>query len=168
MCRMLKVSETGYYRWLKHKDTLSSREQLSVEIKKIMEEHPDNDNYGVERMRLALKQKGIPKSHGTVRTAMKECGFLHRTRRPHGITKATTEVQEQENLIKRDFSADAPFRKLLCDITEIQCSDGKLYASAVLDCYSGEILVCEMRDNMRKEWTITRRAVCQNDRFRYT
>ncbi len=151
---MLKVSETGYYSWLKNKDTLSSREQLSVEIKKIIDEYPDNDNYGVERMRLALEQKGIFKSHGTVRTAMKECGFLHKARRSHGITKATTEVQERENLIKRDFSAEAPLKKLLCDITEIQCSDGKLYASAVLDCYSGEILACEMRDNMRKELCI--------------
>lgn len=151
MCRALKVGETGYYSWLKNKDVLSSREQLSVEIKEIIEEHPDNDNYSVERMRLALQQKGISKSHGTVRAAMKESGLLHKVRRPHGITKATTEVQERENLIKRDFSAEAPFKKLLCDITEIQCSDGKLYASAALDCYSGEILACEMRDNMRKE-----------------
>ena len=154
MCRVLKVSETGYYSWLKNKDTLSSREQLSVEIKKVIDEHPDNDNYGVERMRLALRQKGIFKSHGTVRAAMRESGFLHKARRPHGITKATTEVQERENLIKRDFSAEAPLKKLLCDITEIQCSDGKLYVSVVLDCYSGEILACEMCDNMRKELCI--------------
>lgn len=105
-------------------------------------------------MRFALEQKGIFKSHGTVLTAIKESGFLHRVRRPHSITKATTEVQKRENLIKRDFSAEAPLKKLLCDITEIQCSDGKLYASAVLDCYSGEILACEMRDNMRKELCI--------------
>ena len=37
---------------------------------------------------------------------MKENGWLHKKRIPHGITKTTTEAQEQENLLKRDFSAD--------------------------------------------------------------
>lgn len=71
---------------------------------------------------------------------MSEMGILHRKRTPHGITKATTEIQERENLIKRDFTAEKPLRKLLSDITEIQCADGKLCVSAVLDCYNGEIL----------------------------
>lgn len=36
-------------------------------------------------------------------------------------------------------------------IDEIQCSDGKLYVSAVLDCFNGEILALAMDDNMKKE-----------------
>ena len=85
---------------------------------------------------------------------MKESGLLHRRRRPHGITKATTEIQDKENIIKRDFSAEAPMKKLLTDITEIQCLDGKLYVSPVMDCFSGEIVALEMRDNMKKELCI--------------
>ena len=81
-------------------------------------------------------------------------GILHRRRRPHGITKATTEIQERENLIKRDFKAEKPLRKLLSDITEIQCYDGKLYVSAVLDCFNGEILSIAMDSNMKKELCI--------------
>ena len=81
-------------------------------------------------------------------------GILHRRRRPHGITKATTEIQEQENLIKRDFKAEKPLKKLLSDITEIQCYDGKLYVSAVLDCFNGEILSIAMDSNMKKELCI--------------
>lgn len=80
--------------------------------------------------------------------------MLHKKRTPRGFTKATTEVQEQENLIKRDFHADRPMQKLLTDISEIQCVDGKLYVSPVLDCFSGEILALEMRDNMKKELCI--------------
>lgn len=154
MCRILKINESGYYRWLKNKSKTSKRELLSVEIKKIIEEHPDNQNYGVERIEIALNQKGIKVSRRTVYRAMQESGLLHRKRKPHGITKATTEIQEQENLIKRDFTADAPMKKLLCDITEIQCSDGKLYVSPIMDCFSGEIVALEMRDNMKKELCI--------------
>ena len=154
MCRVLKISESGYYRWLKNKAKPTARELLSVEIKAILDEHPDNDNYGVKRMVTALAQKGIHISPRTVYRAMSEMGILHRRRPPRGITKATTEIQEQENLIKRDFKAEKPLTKLLSDITEIQCYDGKLYVSAVLDCYNGEILSVAMDSNMKKELCI--------------
>lgn len=44
-----------------------------------------------------------------------------------------------------------PLKKVVSDITEIQCRDGKLYVSAVLDCFNGEILALAMDDNMKKE-----------------
>lgn len=154
MCRVLKISESGYYRWVKNRNKPSSRQLLSVEIQKIRNEHPDNINYGVKRITTALFQKGIKASYRTVYRTMSEMGILHQRRTPHGITKATTEVQERENLIKQDFTAKKPLRKLLSDITEIQCSDGKLYVSAVLDCYNGEILSIAMDNNMKKELCI--------------
>ena len=69
----------------------------------------------------------------------------------HAETKVTDEVQERENVIKRDFSSEHPITKLLTDISEVQCSDGKLYISPIFDCYNGEIVALEMRDNMKKE-----------------
>ena len=85
---------------------------------------------------------------------MKENGWLHKRRIPHGITKTTTEAQEQENILKRDFSAQRPSEKFLTDITEVQCADGKLYVSPIMDCFNGEIVALEMRDNMKKELCI--------------
>ena len=154
MCKVLNVSESGYYRWLKNRDKATRRQLLSAVIKDILNEHPDNSNYGVNRIQIALMQAGIEVSRRTIYRAMKESGLLHRRRRPHGITKATTEIQDKENIIKRDFSAEAPMKKLLTDITEIQCLDGKLYVSPVMDCFSGEIVALEMRDNMKKELCI--------------
>ena len=82
---------------------------------------------------------------------MLKMGLIHeRKRRPKGLTKATTEIQEKENLLKQDFSADRPYTKLLTDISQIQCLDGKLYISPILDCFNGEILSLIMRDNMKK------------------
>lgn len=150
----MKISESGYYRWQKNKEKPTARQLLSVEIQAILKEHPDNDNYGVKRMNTALEQRGIHVSYSTVRRTMSEMGILHHKRTPRGITKATTEIQEQENLIKRDFKAEKPLCKLLSDITEIQCSDGKLYLSAVLDCFNGEILSAAMDNNMKKELCI--------------
>ena len=85
---------------------------------------------------------------------MRENGLIHKRRIPHTITKATTEIQKKDNIIKRDFKADKPLTKLLTDITQVQCSDGKLYVSAVLDCYNGEIIALEMRETMKKELCI--------------
>ena len=154
MCHVLKISESGYYRWLKNRQKPTARQLLSVEIQEVLDEHPDNDNYGVNRMTTALKQKGIHVSHRTVYRAMSEMNILHRRRTPHGTTKATTEIQDRENLLKRDFTAETPLQKLLSDITEIDCSDGKLYVSAVLDCFNGEILSVAMDNNMKKELCI--------------
>ena len=154
MCRVLKVSESGYYRWLKNREKPTSRQLLSVEIQKILDEDEDNDNYGVDRMKIALNQSGIEVSKSTVRRTMKEMGLIHKRHTPHGITKATTEIQEEENLIKRDFNSDEPLKKVLSDITEIQCYDSKLYVSVVLDCFNGEVLALSMDDNMKKELCI--------------
>ncbi len=154
MCQVFEISESGYYRWLKNKSKPKARELLSVKIQAILDKHTDNDNYGVNRMKSALEQEGIIVSKRTVYRAMSEMKLLHRRRTSHGTTKATTEIQEQENLIKRDFTEEKPLRKLLSDITEIQCYDGKLYLSAVLDCYNGEILSVAMDNNMKKELCI--------------
>lgn len=154
MCKVLRISESGYYRWLKNQAKQTARELLTVEIKEIISEHPDNENYGIERIRTALYNKGINASRRTVYRAMRDGGLLHKRRRPHGITKATTEVQEKENLIKRDFRSDKPKTKLLTDITEVQCADGKLYVSPVMDCFNGEIVALKMRENMKKELCI--------------
>lgn len=151
MCRALKISESGYYRWLKNRSKPSRHKLLLVEINNILAEHKDNDNYGVLRMHTALEQHNVQVSVRTVYRVMKAAGLLHKRRMPHGITKADTEAQERENLIKQNFQADSPITKLLTDITEVPCSDGKLYVSPIMDCFNGEIVALEMRDNMKKE-----------------
>lgn len=105
-------------------------------------------------MHTALAQRRTYVSIRTVYRTMSEAGLIHRCHRPHGITKADTATQDRDNLIKRDFTASAPLKKLLTDITEVQCADGKLYVSQVLDCYNGEIVALEMQDNMKKELCI--------------
>ena len=105
MCRVLCLSESGYYRWLRNREKRNRRQLLAVKIDAILAEHPDNRNYGVDRVCLALEQDGVDVSRRTVYRVMKENGWLHKRCIPHGITKTTTEAQEQENLLKRDFRA---------------------------------------------------------------
>ena len=155
MCQILEVSESGYYRYLKNLGKPDKDAVLSAAIQKILDESEFNDNYGVPRMQMALALRGHKVGTRKLKRIMREMGLIHeRKRRPKGLTKATTEIQEKENLIKQDFSADKPYTKLLTDISQIQCIDGKLYISPILDCFNGEILSLIMRDNMKKELCI--------------
>lgn len=105
-------------------------------------------------MRLALRQRGIEVGIRRLTRIMRERGWLHTHRRPKGLTKADPEAMKTENLIQQDFRAENPYEKLLTDITQVQCHDGKLYISPILDCCNGEILSLIMRNNMKKQLCI--------------
>ena len=155
MCRVLEVSESGYYKYLRNLGRPDKDAVLSAAIQKILDESEFNDNYGVPRMQMVLALRGHKVGTRKLKRIMLKMGLIHERKcRPKGLTKATTEIQEKENLIKQDFSADRPYTKLLTDISQIQCVDGKLYISPILDCFNGEVLSLIMRDNMKKELCI--------------
>lgn len=156
MCKLLEVSETGYYRYVRRLGRPDKDTTLSAEIEKILKQSEFNDNYGVKRIQLALMQNGIKAGVRRITRVMRQNGWLHKPhRKPKSLTKATTEIQEKENLLKQDFHADKPLTKLLTDITQIQCKDGKLYISPIMDCYNGEIVALSMNNNMKTELCVT-------------
>ena len=151
LCKIFGVYERTFY---KHKKKVTKQSNLYVILSKmyeVLDERTENKNYGVARMRVALKQdKDIDVSISTIRRAMRLGGLIHKSRRlPNGLTKADINAEKTQNLIKRDFKADKPNRKWLTDITEITCKVGtKLYLCVVFDRYSGEIIGMAMADNM--------------------
>lgn len=85
LCRVLGVSESGYYRSIRTPDKPKQRELLLVRIKEIISENEDNVNYGARRIHLALQQVGEDVSYSTVYRIMKKNGLLKKKKRhPHG------------------------------------------------------------------------------------
>ena len=126
-------------------------------IRQVLDEDDENsDNYGVRRIYLALRNnKGYTGSYSTVCRVCRENGItLKKKRNPNSLTEADKDAQKSENLINQDFSAEEPNVKWLSDISEVPCSNGKLYVAPVLDCYDGTIVGLSMDDNMRKELCI--------------
>jgi len=125
-------------------------------MQEILAEDACNDTYGRKRMyqALLLRQPDgvhIP-SERTVYRDMEEMGISHRPKRkPNGITKADREARKSDDLLKRDFSADAPLKKCVTDITELKARDGKLYVSAIFDCFDSAVLGLAMDTNMKAE-----------------
>ena len=159
-CRVLQVSRQAFYDYQKNKDKAYKYEQLADEIKKIIEEDECNDTYGSRRIYEALKivqPEGvyIP-SERTVYRVMQHEGLVHKPKRkPNGITKADKEARKSEDLVKREFKAEKPFEKCVTDITEIKAADGKLYVSAIFDCFNSEVLGLALDDNMRAQLCVT-------------
>ena len=155
LCAVLPVSESGFYKWKRNRGKPEAWQKLLAQMHKILDEDEENKNYGAMRMQIALEQRGIKRSLSTIRRAMARGNLLHEDRRsPDGLTKADKKAMRPQNIIKQDFSAQAPLRKLLTDITQIPCKDGKLYVSPLLDCYNGEIISLAMDTNMKKELCI--------------
>lgn len=155
-CKALEVSRQGFYEYLKNKDKPWKYEELAAMMIKIREEDEYNDTYGRVRMREALllkKEKSgldieIPKER-TIYRIMQKIGISHRLRKPKGLTKAEKEAQKSDDLLKRNFRSDEPNKKCVTDITELKASNGKLYVSAIFDCF--DLLVCglAMDTNMK-------------------
>ena len=154
-CDVLDVTRQGFYWYLKHRDDPWKYEDIAEKMRVIVEEDECNDTYERCRMNQALKLKypneDVP-SERTVYRIMERIELSHRpNRKPHGITKADRNARKSENLLNRDFRAGSPLKKCVTDITEIPAKNGKLYVSAIFDCYDLDVLGLSMSDNMKTE-----------------
>lgn len=153
-CRILQVSRQGFYKFLLIKDRPWKYQALADAMNAINAEDMCNDTYGRIRMYQALNLKQpegvhIP-SERTVYRVMEEIGLSHRPKRnPKGITKADREARKSDDLLNRDFKTDKPLTKCITDITEIKAKDGKLYVSAIFDCFDSAVLGLAMATNMK-------------------
>lgn len=155
-CKALEVSRQGFYEYLKNKDKSWKYEELAAMMIEIREEDEYNDTYGRVRMREALLLKKeqnkldikIPEER-TIYRIMQKIGISHRPRKPKGLTRSDKEAQKSDDLLKRNFRSDEPNKKCVTDITELKASNGKLYVSAIFDCF--DLLVCglAMDTNMK-------------------
>ena len=110
MCQVLQISEAGYYKYLRQKAKPQKTESLLAKIYQIIQEEPENANYGVQRIYLSLKN-----NHGytgSIRTVYRICKehhlLIHKKRSPKSITRADKTAEKSENLIAQNFQADKP------------------------------------------------------------
>lgn len=149
LCRLLKVSRQGYYRYLESKERPDKHAELLAAIQAILDEDEENASYGRKRMIDALRLRGHKESDSTIYRVMRKYGLLQQAHPPKGLTVADKAAHKSDNLLNRDFSADAPCEKLVSDITQLPTADGNLYISGVFDCFDNCCLGLSMDDNMK-------------------
>lgn len=138
LCEALGVSVSGYYAWRKR--TPSQHEQSDARLLKAIEVayQAGRGLYGSPRIHAALRQQGWGCSRKRVARLMRQHGIYSRRRPKRRVM--TTDSRHQRpiapNLLRRDFSADAPNQKWVGDIMGIWTDEGWLYLAALLDTYS--------------------------------
>jgi putative transposase len=150
MCCWLQVSKSGYYEWL-HRPmsaTAQRRELLKIKIQALFE--ASDDTYGYRRLHEELVRGGEQVGPELVRQLMRELGLVACQPRPWRTTTLRgDEHSTASDLVGRDFTADAPGRKLVGDITYIRTWAGWLYLATVIDCFNKEVIGYAMADHMR-------------------
>lgn len=152
MCRVLDVSESGYYAWLKRPVCQRKREdaQLTEEIEQGFRTH--HGRYGSPRLHVELREQGRQCSRKRVARLMREVGLSAKRKRRRVLTTrrdATHPVAA--NLLARDFTATEPNTKWVADITSIPTAQGWLYLAVILDLYSRAVVGWSMSSSCDEE-----------------
>ena len=136
MCRVLKVSVSGYYAWRKRprSEALQRRNHLVVKIREI--HRKSRQTYGSPRVHAVLQSSKVKCCENTVARLMRENQLRAKTRRKY---KATTDSSHglpvAPNRLEREFTTDRPNQVWVADITYLPTDEGWLYLASELDLY---------------------------------
>ncbi len=151
MCRVLDVSRSGYYRWLRAEPSKTQRrtERIGVEAKRAFEEN--HGSVGYRKVHKQLVAEGVACCPETVRKTLTRQG-LHASTAPKFVP-ATTDSDHDlpiaKNLLDRDFTATRSNQKWVSDITYVRTGEGWLYLAVVIDLFSHKVVGWAMADHMR-------------------
>lgn len=141
MCRLLRVSRSGYYAWKgrpKSKRELAN-EALLIDIKASYIK--GRRVYGSPRITDDLREAGIRCGHNRVARLMRLAGIRAKTKRRFKVTTYSQhKFPVSPNLLGRNFTVKAPDRVWVADMTYIWTEEGWLYLAAVLDLYNRGIV----------------------------
>lgn len=133
-----KIPRSTYYVLVKKMNRPDPDAEVKAEIQAIYNEH--EGRYGYRRIRDELANRGQKVNHKKVQRIMKELGLKCIVRMKKYKSYKGTFGKITDNILNRNFKADAPNEKWVTDITEFKLFGEKLYLSPVLDLFNGEII----------------------------
>lgn len=152
MCRVLKVSSSGYYEW-RGKPLCATKQANNVlkdQIKEVFE--GEKKRSGAVRLTRLLRQTGVIAGKNRVAKIMRAHGWRARAARKF---KATTNSAHSlpvfPNLLEQNFEASKMDEKWVSDITYIWTEEGWLYLAVVMDLYSRRILGWSLSERMHRK-----------------
>lgn len=151
MCRVLCVSRSGYYSWLRRPPSERSieNERLVARIRVIHAQ--SRETYGSPRVHAELVSEGERVNKKRVARLMRENGIQPKTARRFKVTTNSNHSQPvAENTLNREFYATAPNRKWLTDITYIWTCEGWLYLAVVLDLFAKRVVGWSMKKTLSR------------------
>ncbi|MFV8245055.1 IS3 family transposase [Mycolicibacterium peregrinum] len=146
-CRVLKLARQPYYRWLAHPITDAELVE-AYRANALFDAHKDDPEFGYRYLVEEAREAGESMAE---RTAWRICSqnqlwsVFGKKRGKNG--KVGPPVHD--DLVERDFTADAPNQLWLSDITEHRTDEGKLYLCAIKDVFSNRIVGYSIDSRMK-------------------
>lgn len=138
MCHFLCVSRSGYYAYITKSTMPDKDEPLAQMIAECQDQC--GKTYGCRRVQIWLeREKGVSHNYKTIWRIMHKYGLLSSIRRRR-FRFMGQKIHRYPNLFNRDFSAQAPNRKWVTDISYIQTGQGVLYLSVIRDLFDNSII----------------------------
>ena len=156
-CAVLEISPSTYYAAKKREEYPSARDERDEELKMAItraREKKGRRLYGAKKMWRELNRDGIEVARCTVERLMREMGLeglRARKKRPRTTVPGPAGQERPSDLLERDFTAPAPNRRWVADITYIETSVGFVYAAFILDLFSRMIVGWQVSDSLRAE-----------------
>lgn len=156
LCAVLNINRSSYYKWLKRKPSTNQvqNEGILSWIKELYEEQ--NGILGYRQMTITINRvHKVCYNKKRIRRLMQILGLKSVCRIKKRSYIPSTPETEAENVLNREFYADAPNEKWLTDVTEFKYYIGpeirKLYLSAILDLYDKRIVAYKISDSNNKQ-----------------
>ena len=127
-CAILGISISWFHKWIGRGPTGRARRRgaLDAWVRDLFE--ASGRTYGSPRIHADLLEAGETVSVNTVADSMRRQGLAGRKpKRRRGLTRQDSTAPKFPDLVRRDFTADAPNVKWVGDMTEIPTDEGKLY-----------------------------------------
>ena len=161
ICRVLtehgcKIAPNTY--WTAKKRPPSKRalrdEDLKVQITRVHEENLDV--YGADKVWTQLNREGTRVARCTVERLMSDLGLSGvRRGKAYKVTTRSDERQHRPNdLVDRDFTAPAPNRLWVADLTYVKTHVGWVYAAFIIDVFSRMIVGWQLSNSLRSDLAI--------------
>ncbi len=152
MCRVLKVSRSGYYAWRKRQPSQRQRENDSL-AQRIRGVHQESrETYGAPRIYQALRRQGERVGRHRIARIMRYEGLQGCAKQRFKRTASVrAELPAPPNLLEGHFESAAPNRVWVADITHVRTREGWLYLAIVLDLYSRKVVGYASAPHTRQE-----------------
>lgn len=153
MCRLLKVSKSGFYDWRDR--PLSKRDRRDVELAALIHTSYERSyrTYGARRVHVELREAyGVRVGRKRVARLMRRAGLKGvQKRRYRCCTRSGSSERWAPDLVDRNFVADRPNALWVADVTYVPTAEGFLYLAVVLDVFSRLIVGWAMAARLRSE-----------------
>jgi putative transposase len=153
MCRLLGVSRSGYYCWNRRppSDRSIADEVMTEKIRLAYSE--SRETYGYRRITAELNDTGAQEiGRHRVARLMRKAQLRGITRRKFcRTTKRDKRARPAPDLLNRDFTADAPGRRFVADITYVPTWAGFLFLAVVIDVYTRKVVGWSMSASQNTE-----------------